>query len=331
MVTDPDKAFVMGGTYRIPVIAGLQDADFIDELKKDGSYNEATFSREYESVWTGSVEGSFFDSKWIDDNRELNVPEYKESGNKGVNAYYVLGVDVGRRGDQTEITVIKARPHTNASTAFSLVNIESLEDMHFEDQALIIKRMYNSYKPKAIVIDGNGVGAGLVDYLVRPTYDRSSEEWIGGFGVINDDDNEYKRFRTSDTIDNVLYIIKANAPLNTEMHSNLQNQLRHGRIKFLVDENVAKGKLLATQVGKKMTPEQRGNRLKPYNLTTVLKMQLMNLVYENDGVNIILKQANKSVKKDKVSSLEMALYWIHQEESRKKRRKASFGDMIFHN
>lgn len=46
----------------------------------------------------------------------------------------------------------------------------------------------------------------------------------------------------------------------------------------------------------------------------------MNLREENEGVNIILKQANKSIKKDKFSSLEYALYYIKQEEDNKKKR-----------
>lgn len=46
----------------------------------------------------------------------------------------------------------------------------------------------------------------------------------------------------------------------------------------------------------------------------------MNLREENEGVNIILKQANKSIKKDKFSALEYALYYIKQEEDSKKKR-----------
>lgn len=49
MVTEPDKAFVMGGTFRIPVISGLLDKDFIADLKKDETFNEISFLREYES------------------------------------------------------------------------------------------------------------------------------------------------------------------------------------------------------------------------------------------------------------------------------------------
>ena len=36
MVSEPEKSFVMGGTWRIPVLAGLQSADFINDMKKDG-------------------------------------------------------------------------------------------------------------------------------------------------------------------------------------------------------------------------------------------------------------------------------------------------------
>ena len=49
MVTDPDKAFVMGGTWRVPVLMKLQDKNFIQDLKRDGTFNEASFDREYES------------------------------------------------------------------------------------------------------------------------------------------------------------------------------------------------------------------------------------------------------------------------------------------
>ena len=46
-----------------------------------------------------------------------------------------------------------------------------------------------------------------------------------------------------------MYIIKANAPLNTEVHANAKAQLSSGKVKFLIDERVAKNKLMATKVG----------------------------------------------------------------------------------
>jgi hypothetical protein len=38
-----------------------------------------------------------------------------------------------------------------------------------------------------------------------------------------------------------------------------------------------------------MIPEKRAEYLKPFVLTTALREQMLNLVEENEGVNIILK------------------------------------------
>jgi hypothetical protein len=69
MVIEPDKSFVMGGTWRIPVLLGLQPKNFIEDLKKDSTFNEASFGREYESIWTGTVENAFFDGEKFERNR----------------------------------------------------------------------------------------------------------------------------------------------------------------------------------------------------------------------------------------------------------------------
>ena len=52
--------------------------------------------------------------------------------------------------------------------------------------------------------------------------------------------------------------------------------------------------------------------------------EMLNLREENEGVNIILKQANKGIKKDKFSALEYAVYYIKQEEDSKRKHKKKF-------
>lgn len=39
------------------------------------------------------------------------------------------------------------------------------------------------------------------------------------FGIYNDDEGFYKKYRTNDTVTDAVYVIKANAPLNTEAYS----------------------------------------------------------------------------------------------------------------
>jgi hypothetical protein len=79
-----------------------------------------------------------------------------------------------------------------------------------------------------------------------------------------------------------------------------------------------------------MTPEQRAEYLRPFTLTSILKEEMMNLREEKEGVNIILKQVNRKIKKDKFSAFEYGLYYIKiLEESKKKRKKARLSDFMF--
>ena len=329
-IIDPAEAVILGGSWRIPVMEELLSRSFIQELKLDGTYNDASFAREYESEWSGDAENAFFSSEKFDKHRVLLQPEYEYSGRSNKNAYYVLGVDVGRKGCTTEVCVFKVTPQVQGSSLKTLVNIYSWDEEHFEDQAINLKRLFYKYKARRIAIDANGLGIGLVDYMVKQQVDPETNEILPDFGVENDDEGFYKKFKTPDTETDALFLIKANAPINTEAHSYVQTQLSSGKIKFLIDENQAKVKLMSTKVGQAMDMNKRAEYLKPFTLTTILREQMLNLIEENEGVNIILKQSSKSIKKDKFSAFEYGLYYIKQEEDKKRKRgKRNIADMMF--
>ena len=320
-IVKPQQSIIMGGTYRIPVLMKLLDANFIKDLKMDGTFNESSFDREYESKWSGTVEDAFFNAEIFDRNRVLNQPEYEASGRNSKLASYVLAVDVGRKGCDSVICVFKVTPQSQGGSIKSLVNIYTLSDEHFEDQTIKLKKLYYKYNADRIVIDGNGLGIGLIDYMVKTQIDPETNEIFPDFGVVNDDELFYKKYKTANTVLDAMYIIKANAPLNTEAHAIAKSQLASGKVKFLIDERIAKNKLLAKKKGQTMTPEQRAEELKPFTLTSILKEEMMNLREETEGVNIILKQANKSIRKDKFSAFEYGLYYLKLEEDKKKKRK----------
>ena len=320
-ITEPGQAIVLGGTWRIPVMEKLLRKSFIDELKLDGTYNDSSFAREYESEWSGDAENAFFSAEKFDKYRVLLQPEYEYSGRSNASAYYVLGVDVGRTGCTTEVCVFKVTPQAQGTSLKTLVNLYTWDEEHFEDQAINIKRLYYKYKARKIAIDANGLGIGLIDYMVKSQIDPETGELLPDFGVDNDDEGFYKQFKTGETELDAMFLIKANAPINTEAHSYVQTQLSSGKIKFLIDENQAKVKLMSTKKGQAMDNDKRAEYLKPFTLTTILREQMLNLVEENEGVNIILKQSSKGIKKDKFSAFEYGLYYIKQEEDRKKKRK----------
>ena len=334
MITEPEKAFIMGGTWRIPVLMKLLDRTFLQDLQRDGTYNEASFDREYESKWSGTAENAFFNGETFDKHRILNQPEYEHSGRSSIKSYYILSVDVGRKGCDSVVCVWKVTPQSIGPSVKSLVNIYTMNDEHFEDQAIKLKRLYYKYKAKRLVIDANGLGIGLVDYMVKPQHDNETQEDFPDFGVYGGTQENaaesYKKFHTNETEEDAMYLMKAQAPENSEAHANFQTMLNAGKVKLLIDERVAKAKLLNTKGGQKMTPEQRAEYLKPFTLTSILKEEMMNLREENEGINIILKQANKGIRKDKFSAAEYGLYYIKvEEDSKKKKRKFKVTDMMF--
>ena len=335
MITQPDRCMVLGGTWRTPVAVGLQQKTFITDQKNEGTYNEASFEREYESIWSGTVEDAFFNAEIFNRNRILNQPEYEASGRSSKLSYYILSVDVGRKGCDTVVCVFKVTPQPHGEPIKSLVNIYTMNDTHFEDQVIKLKKLYYKYKARRIVIDANGLGVGLVDFMVKPQINPETSEVIPDFGVYggtqDDAVQEYKKYKTNSTELDVLYLMKANAPINTEAHSITQSVLNSGKIKFLIDERMAKQKLLTTKVGQNMTTEARSDYLRPFSLTTSLREEIMNLREENEGLNIILKQANKSIKKDKFSALEYGLYYIKKIEEDKKKKKFRAADWMFMN
>lgn len=318
----PQQVVVMGGTYETPITEGLLDEDFVDQLKLAGTFNEDSFDREYRSIWSGDAENAFYSAEKFDKYRVLRQPESEFSGRSSKSAYYVIGVDVGRIGCTTQAMVFKVTPQPQGSSIKSLVNLYTYEAEHFELQAINIKRLFYRYKARKVAIDTNGLGIGLLDFMVK-AQETDDGQYLPPFGIENDDEGVYKNyFRGIIQLEkDAIYQIKANAPINTQAYSFAQTQMSSGKIKFLIDESQAKAKMMETKAGQNMSVDQRNDYLRPFVLTTVLRQQMLNLVESNEGVNIILKQDSRGIKKDKFSAFIYGLYFIKQEEERLRKRK----------
>lgn len=319
---EPDEVMIMGGTYETPVAEGLLDQDFVQQLKLSGTFNEDSFDRQYRSIWSGDAENAFFSAQKFDKHRVLRQPQNEFSGRSGKSAFYILGVDVGRIGCTTQVCVFKVTPQPQGAAIKSLVNIYTYDAEHFEAQAIHIKQLYYKYKARRVSIDTNGLGIGLLDFMVK-AQETDDGQYLPPFGIDNDDEGVYKAYfrGINDLEKDAIFQIKANAPINTQAYSYAQTQMSSGKIKFLIDETQAKAKLMETRTGQNMSIDQRNDYLRPFVLTTVLREQMLNLVEDNQGVNIILKQDSRSIKKDKFSAFVYGLFFIKREEDRLRKRK----------
>ena len=330
-VARPKEAIVLGGSWRVPVIEGLLNKDFVRQLKMDGTFNEAAFDREYESIWSGDIDSAFFTSERFDKNRRIRQPEWKYSNRLSKEGYYVMGVDVGRFGCSTEVVIIKVTPGRGEAALKKIVNIYTFDEEHFGLQAIQLKRLFNLYKCRVAVVDGNGLGVGLVDMLTVDTIDPDTDEILAPWGVMNDEEGRYRHMRTDNTINDAMYIMKANTPLNSEMYAYCQSEINSGRVLFLIDENTAKNKLLSQAQGQKMHANQRNEYLRPFMQTSILKEQMLNLVQEHEGANIILKRSSTKILKDKFSALIYGLYYCKLQDDKRGKRSRDLSKFLFFN
>jgi hypothetical protein len=322
------NAFVWGGDYHIPMMHGLLSEDFVDELKEDGTYNEMDFSREYESIWSGAAQDAFFDPEQFDRYRVLGKAHTKYTLSDGEENFYIMGVDVARLKAQTVVQILRVvrRP---GGYYKSLVNTYVYENRHFLEQAIDIKQKAMDFNVKQVIVDGSGLGVGLIDFLVIENQDTLTDNIYPPFSVTNDDN--YNQFIKSTSLP-LLYVIKPNDEVNSQIYVNCLSQFNSGKIKLLVDEKVAKTKLLNTAEGRQMTSEQKAYYLMPFTYTSILKQEMMNLRQKHDGKYLRLEEVQKKGK-DKFSAFVYALWYIKILEDKliqeKKKRKLS--DFIMYN
>lgn len=330
-IIDPRQAFVWGCDYRIPVMHGLLDKQFIQELKMSPTYQEETFAREYLSIWSGGSEESWFNFDKLQKYRKIKNPEKHAIFREGADQFYLLSVDVGRLNDQTvccvfRVNVVKNKYYT------TLVNLYVLgrqaDKKTFTQQAIEIKQIIKRFKPKEVVIDTNGLGIGLADEMIRTQISDDGEE-LPPYGFFNNDD--YKKIQPKDAI-NILYSLKANGPLNSKIHGNAYSRLNGGTVRFLIKEQEAKNALMATKIGQKMTVKERIERLMPHEMTTKLFEEMANLRLKRTGatLDITLEHINSRYPDDKYSSFAYGLWRIKELEEeafkKEKRRQSLFGD-----
>ena len=332
-IIDPNNSFVMGCDYRVPVLHGLIDKNFINKLKSSPSYNEESFAREYLSIWSGSSSESWFNYDKLQKYRKIKNPEAHFSNRVGAKHFYILSVDVGRLNDQTVCCVFKVNPVQGKYMA-TLVNLfvlgRTTETKPFTVQSRDLKKIIRQFNPREVVIDTNGLGVGLADEMIRGQMDENGEV-LPPYGFINDD--EYKKIQPKDAIC-ILYGIKANGPLNSQIHGNAYSRLTRGKVRFLIKEQEAKSALLATKAGQKMTVEQRVRRLMPHEMTTRLFEEMANLRLRRAGasLDIVLEQINSRYPKDKYSAFAYGLWRINEleiEEYKRSQNRTGVRKLIF--
>ena len=327
-IIQPNHTFCWGMDYRIPVITGLLAKDYLTELKLSPTFNELGFAKEYMSRFVGGSADAWFDFEKLSRSRKLVNPETSEKIVEGLESFYIISVDVARLGCQSVATVLKVYPNINTGYKINLVNIyilgKTIEEKVFTKQVIELKHLIERFNPREVVIDINGIGFPFADEMIKETYDPVTQYTLPAYGFFNR--AEMLPYQQRGCIKN-LYGIKANGQINSEMHSALYAKVYSGHVKFLISEQSARSKLMATRKGQRMSPEAQNKRLMPHQLTSILINEIMNLKIKPTGISnqIAVEQINERMLKDKFSALEMGVYRVVQIETEQISRRRNRG------
>ena len=327
-IINPRETFIWGFDYRVPVLTGLLSKDYLTELKMSPTFNELGFAKEYMSRFVGGSSEAWFDFEKLSKSRRLVNPETSEKLRAGINSFYIISVDVARLGCQTVATVLKVFPNNETGYKINLVNLyilgKTVEEKVFDRQVIELKRLIAQFNPREVVIDINGLGVAFADSMIKESWDEEFQTMRPAYGFFNRD--EYLPIQQRGC-QKILFGIKANGQINSDMHSALYSKVYSGHLKLLISEQAARIKLLSTRKGQRMSPEAQNARLMPHILTSVLINEIMNLKMKPTGVNnqIAVEMINERMLKDKFSALEMGVYRVVQIENEALSRRRNRG------
>ena len=338
-VLRPKEYFSWGLSFEVPLHYGLLDRATILDQRYSTTVSDDSFAHESLSIWSGGSKDSWLNSKRLNSRRTLLKCERKaQENNRGENTFYLIGVDVARYSANTAIMVVKVIPKAN-NYQKNVVYTEVIHGANYiTEQAPRLKKLIQLYKPKEIVIDGNGPGIGLLDAMAVPSVDANSGEQFDEFYAFNNEHHLPPEMKApSETprpeFKAIIYDIKAGSSNDDLIHSNFFSQINNGTVRFLAHENVIKDKLLATKKGQKMSFYDRRVFLLPYEMTTKLMTELNNLRLKPTGIQNQFKveRISRSIDKDRFSALEYALYRVKYYEDKffAKKQSRNIGQAMF--
>ena len=287
-----------------------------------------------ESIWIGTLDGSYFNGDEFDAARDLKNPMYSGPSTLHKNQEIILSFDIGRynNGDNSSLFVIEGIKGKNGIIDKNVKNIFGYEGVHFLKQSVMLKKYYMQMKASKIIIDANGVGAGLIDFLTVSNIDPDTGVEYPPFGIDpkSDPNRNYRQYYdTGNEYSQVVYLIKADESFNSEMYKTLNTQIAAKRIHFLENGAMAKTRLEKTQSFKSLSMSTQEEKVRPFVMTDILRAELVNLQKKNeDSTKISLKRIATTVKKDKVSALGMGIWYLCDQEAKTRRRKKKSIDII---
>ena len=175
MLDDSKRQFVCSFPYELSIKEGLLDPELVQDDMCDTDFSSILFSMEMEALFYGSAEGAFYDFDTISKCRRIRYPMLpaalasklgspqqlrilpKQPGEKRIlSADIALMSSRRNKNDASAIFINQMMPTKAGRYISNIVYADSQEGMRTEEQALLIRKLYDEFDCDYIVLDTNG-------------------------------------------------------------------------------------------------------------------------------------------------------------------------------
>ena len=291
---------VLGASWMLPCWYG-RGSNKSQILRKKSTSSPIAFAQNYEQEWVGSSDGALVDINKLMNCRTLTTPMI--NFNKLDEEFY-LGVDVARSqkatNNQSSIAIgrVIRNKESNRIVSIEIPNIMTVSNaMNFSAQACLVKKTKKNFLAKAVIADGNGLGAGLIDELLKESFDPITGEYLGCWNTMNTDNQPEVR-----DAEKCLFDMKAQH-FQSKVVADFIDAVESGKLKLLEKKQ-------DTDFSHK-DKQNMDLRVLPYIQTDLLFEEIANLKLKHmtNGA-LSVEKVVKKVDKDRFSALSYLIFYI---------------------
>lgn len=324
MLDDTKRYYCCGLPYQLAIKEGLLQREQVEDEMSEADFDETSFRMEMGAEWYGDTDGSFFTYDDISQRRKLKTAFYPlivyrnhsiKIPDLATNEKRILSVDVAllaskkHNNDAACLCLNSAIPTENNDYISNIVYIETYEGLTTDELGILVMRMFYQYNCTDLVLDTNGQGIGVYDFIIKDQYDADYGITYDALTCINDQ-NMADRCKVKNA-NKVVWSVKANADFNTRAALALRAGFQGGKINLLVSEFDAEELVKKIRGFSKMTSMEQARIKAPYAQTSLMINELINLEHEVKGTNIKIKEKS-GMRKDRFSSLEYSNWCVQQ-------------------
>lgn len=175
MLDDKRHDFVCGFPYQLAIREGLLFAEDVADQMAEQDFSEIKWQMEMCAEFYGDTDGSFFDFNSISKNRKIKYPMLpdRDAGlllanpkiriqPKQLDEVRILSADIAlmsskkHNNDASAIFINQMLPNKAGRYTSNIIYCDASEGLHTEDQALMIRRLYEEFSCDYIVLDCAG-------------------------------------------------------------------------------------------------------------------------------------------------------------------------------